>query len=211
MNCSKVKNLLGAYLYEDLEPSERDSVEEHLPKCEECQSNLEALRATVKRIPSDLFLPGEQTHNRVMAQCRDALAQTERQAAQPMNAVLGSRIVQVGITALLFFALGIWIGHQMGPPLPSRAVYSVQPSRERAAAVEPKQDDVGAGEIELASVESETPSGKTGPPAAIRTWREPSVSAPVILKAGTDSRVEAPRAGGVDDARLAGSVVAVIE
>ncbi len=211
MNCSKVKSLLGPYLYEDLEPSEKDSVEEHLPKCEECQSSLEALRATVKRIPSDLFLPGEQTHNRVMAQCRDALVQTERQAAQPMNAMLGSRIVQVGITALLFLALGIWIGHQMGPPVPSRAVYSVEPLRERAVAVEPEQDDVGAREIELASVEPETPSGETGPPAARRTWREPSVSAPVILNAGTGSRVEAPRAGGVDDARLAGSAIAVLE
>ncbi len=211
MNCRKVKNLLGPYLYGDLEPSERDSVEDHLPTCEECQSNLEALRATVRRIPGDLFLPGEQTHNRVMAQCRDALVQTERQAAQPMNAMLGSRIVQVGITALLFFALGIWIGHQVGPPVPGRAVYSVEPLQERAAAVEPEQDDVGATEIELASVESVTPSDETGPPAAIRTWREPSASAPVILQAGTGSRVEAPRAGGVDDARLAGSVVAVIE
>jgi len=211
VNCNKVKNLLGAYVYEDLEPSERDSVEEHLPKCEECQSNLEALRATVRRIPTDLFLPGEQTHNRVMAQCRDALVQTERQTAQQMKAMLSSRIVQVGITALLFFTLGIWIGHQMGPPVPGRAVYSVEPLRETTIAVEPEQDEVGAGEIELASVESETPSGKTGPPAARRTWWEPSVSAPVILKAGTGRRVEAPRAGGVDDARLAGPVVAVIE
>ena len=210
MNCSKVKSLLGPYLYEALEPSERDSVEEHLPKCEECQSNLEALRATVKRIPSDLFLPGEETHNRLMAQCREALVQTERRAAQPMNAMLGSRIVQVGITALLFFAFGIWIGHQMGPPVPGRAVYSVEPLRERAAAVEPEQDDVGAREIELANVESETSSDETGPPPPRRTQRKP-VAAPVILEPGTGSRVEVPRAGGVDDARLAGSVVAVIE
>jgi len=211
MNCSKVKSLLGPYLYEALEPAERDSVEEHLRQCDECQSSLEPLRATVKRIPSDLFLPGEETHNRVMAQCRDALVQAERQTAQPMNAMLGSRIVQVGIAALLFFALRIWIGHEMGAPVPGRAVYSVEPSRERTAAVEPEQDDVGARQIELASVESEPPSDEAGPPASIRTWREPSVSAPVILKAGTGSGVEAPRAGGVDDARIAGSVVAVIE
>ncbi len=209
MNCSQVRNLLGVYLYEDLESSERDSVEQHLRECEECQSNLEALRATVRRIPTDLFLPGEQTHNRVMAQCRDALVQTERQAAQPINVMFSNRIVQVGITALLFFAVGTWIGHQMGKPAPATALHSIQSLDSQPPAVQPEQDDVGAREIELAS--SDTPSDETGPRAARRTGREPSVSAPVILKAGTGRRVEAPRAGGVDDARLAGSVVAVIE
>ena len=164
MNCSKVKNLLGAYLYEDLEPSERDSIEEHLPKCEECQSNLEALRATVKRIPSDLFLAGEETHNRVMAQCRDALVQTERQAAQPMDAMLGSRIVQVGITALLFFALGIWIGHQMGPPVPTTALHSVQRIDSQAPVVDRESVDVGAEAPGDTRVESVVPAGESGSP-----------------------------------------------
>ncbi len=210
MNCSKVKNLLGAYLYEDLEPSERDSVEEHLPKCEECQSNLEALRATVRRIPSDLFLPGEETHNRVMAQCRDALVQTERQAAQPMNAMLGSRIVQVTVAALLFFAVGIWFGHQMSKPAPTTALHSVQRIDSQAPVVDRESVDVGEEAPGDTSVESVVPAGESGSPPPRRTQRKP-VAAPVILEAGTDSRVEAPRAGGVDDARLAGSAVAVIE
>ena len=211
MNCSKVKNLLGAYLYEDLEPSERDLVEEHLRKCEECQNNLEALRATVRRIPTDLFLPGQQTHNRVVAQCREALAQAERRAAQQMNAMLSNRIVQVGLTALLFFALGTWIGHQMSKPAPAAALRSVQRLDSQAPAVDREQVNVGEEAVRVTSVESQPPSGESGSPPARRTWRRPPVLAPVILKADTPSRVEAPRPGGVDDARLAGSAIAVIE
>ena len=210
VNCNRVEHLLGAYVYDDLEPAERDSVEEHLRQCEECQSNLEALRATVRRIPTDLFLPGEQMRSRVLAQCRGAVDQTENQAAQHSQPMLGNRVVQVTVAALLFFALGIWLGHQISKPAPTATLHSVQRIDGQAPAVDRESVDVGEEAPGDTSVESVVLVTESGAPAPRRTQRKP-VAAPVALKAGMVSRVEAPRAGGVDDARLAGSVVAVIE
>ena len=45
--CGKVKGLLSTYVDERLSPKEREQVESHLRECQECQGELDSLRATI--------------------------------------------------------------------------------------------------------------------------------------------------------------------
>lgn len=62
--CDAVEPLLSAYLDEELPPTERDRVAQHLARCDACASDVEALRAVrslarslpVRRVPEDMPL-----------------------------------------------------------------------------------------------------------------------------------------------------------
>ena len=48
--CSKVKKLFGAYLYNNATPTERGAVEKHIKDCEECASDLQSRQAVLEEL-----------------------------------------------------------------------------------------------------------------------------------------------------------------
>jgi hypothetical protein len=69
MNCNRVKNLLDAYIDNELEPEVRKAVKEHLSRCEECSEEFSSMKRYTevmallerKRAPDD-FLKGVHQH-----------------------------------------------------------------------------------------------------------------------------------------------------
>jgi len=51
--CSKIKKLFGAYLYNNATPTERDAVESHINDCEECASDLRSRQAVLEELKSN--------------------------------------------------------------------------------------------------------------------------------------------------------------
>lgn len=211
MNCRKVNDLLGPYLYEDLKPRERELVERHTLECEQCRRDLEAFKAIVNRIPADLFLPHERTRKPLKALCQEALRQSEGDAPLPWDAVLGNRLVQVGIAAVLFFALGIWGGQQIGKPASRAAPRPLHRLDAESLVLDWGQPGTASGGARASRVESKAAGGRTGHRPTRRARREANLGPQVTVKAKPSSPVEAPRGGGVDDARLAGRALAVPE
>ncbi len=128
MKCRRTKNLLSAYLDEELDPRQRQAVDAHLPKCSACRKLLEELRSTVQligdlpkeRAPEDLAVTIQEAAERAALLAdtpeddRDwksdiPFADPSPRRQWPHAATL-TRILTAAAAILAAVGFGIWIG-----------------------------------------------------------------------------------------------------
>ncbi len=110
LECDEIRDLLAAYIYEDLGPQERNTVAEHLASCQDCRGRVAAYEGTLGGLPTDLLTPSRESHERIVSGSRRLIELEKMDTAPLWGRVLGCRWVQIGAAAAVFFALGMWVG-----------------------------------------------------------------------------------------------------
>ena len=110
--CYKVKKLFGAYLYDNITPTERDTVESHIDECEECAHDLRSRQTVLKKIkprpqPKAVAIPQKAQDDFALNVYRRIASDTLRKRS---HQVFLWRFVFQPSFAALVLAIGIAIG-----------------------------------------------------------------------------------------------------
>lgn len=110
--CYKVKKLFGAYLYDNITPTERDAVESHIDECEECAHDLRSRQTVLKKLkphpqPKAVAIPQKAQDDFALNVYRKIASDTLRKRSRQV--FLWRFVFQPSLAALVL-AIGITIG-----------------------------------------------------------------------------------------------------
>ena len=101
MKCSSARELIDAYLDDELDPNRRAGVEEHLDACPECagvRDQLQALRQDLRTL-APRYTPSTDLRERVLRDLRQAAGTESRKPAMPWKglAIAASMLLAVSL------------------------------------------------------------------------------------------------------------------
>ncbi len=211
-DCDRTRDLVGPYLFADLQGEEITFVESHLAGCPACRAEFAAVESALALVPPDALKPSDETRARI-------LAAAERLTARPHR--FAPRWLPRWGLAAAALVLGVLIGYQLprGPSLPtdttgpavvradSSDTVPVQKAAGSHGGQAPEEGVLpsvnGGGEVnEMVDSHAEATAPQTSPPEQrsipdLRPTRSLVASVPAL---------RAPRPLGVDDVRVAEAV-----
>jgi len=212
-DCDRTRDLVGPYLFADIQGEELTFVESHLAGCPACRTEFAAVESALALVPQDALKPSDETRARIVAAVSRLTARSSRSAPR--------WLLRWGLAAAAL-VLGTLVGYQLprGPSLPTDtaapAVVSAvsasdaRPVREAAGshgeqAPEegmPPSVNGGGGANEIVDSHAGAAPPQTGPPEQrsgpdLRPTRSLVASAPAL---------RAPRPLGIDDVQVAEAV-----
>ncbi|MHB9035172.1 MAG: anti-sigma factor family protein [Armatimonadota bacterium] len=113
MKCKQIREMMGAYLYGDLEPQDMREVRLHAQDCEACRADLESRGLVVSSLGNEAPTLSDAERQRIAFNVKSAL-----RAAQPKTAVWWLRpasAVALAALVLVGFAVGRHIGTKGSP------------------------------------------------------------------------------------------------
>lgn len=126
MNCSEVDKLLNAYVDEDLSEASRQALAQHLDRCRDCRSELEALqslRTAARELPHEIE-PGSDLWSAIesrLASARSVRPETSRLVTRDRYPWL--RLAAAVLTLLvLAVPVSVWWTGRADEPAVSRSV-----------------------------------------------------------------------------------------
>jgi anti-sigma factor RsiW len=105
-DCCRIRDLIGSYVYGELDAAERAIVDAHLRQCQRCRDEFAETRKLIRAIPSGLLEAPPQAEERVLRAVQDRLTSRAR---RPQLQLRG-RWVLVGAAAV---AMGVLIAFQL--------------------------------------------------------------------------------------------------
>lgn len=108
MNCKKVQSLLTGYIDAVLEQSERDQVEAHLVRCEECRQKRTLLTELITEIHqiSDIEIP-DMFASQIVSKVFPVSVTVDRAVSRRLDLLHRVLISLTGVFSLLFPLIGI--------------------------------------------------------------------------------------------------------
>ena len=125
-DCRKTKNRLGRYFDEELPPSERRLVEEHLKQCRQCSEELQEMRAIAGELQEGMPVPPVPSglSRRIMAEARAQVGCAPSAWSFLLfwkNWSFSMRLAAMGVAAAACY-VGLAIGSSSQPSIrPTRA------------------------------------------------------------------------------------------
>jgi len=193
-DCRRIRDLIGPYVYDELDAAERAMVDGHLRQCQRCRDEFTETRQFMQRIPSGLLEAPPQLEERVLS----GLTAETMSRAHLARRIWGP--VRLALAGAALLALGFWIGYELPRPPLSRDV-------PRAAAPD------------VAAAKRATPAGNAElPTTASDLLTEPTTGAETLATAGPREgegqvvpavqaldlvQIRAPRPVGLDDVTVA--------
>jgi len=212
-SCRRIRNLIGPYLYGDLDSRERDWVEAHLRACARCRAEVAGAQKMLARTPETLLRPSAEARERITEAVAMRMAEEPAGELLPRRPAWGApRLALAGAATLI---VGIWIGHQ----LPQRPVAGhAGPARTAAISTAPSPDRVSTAAGSQAAPNPVVPQGEPERAHAATPQRRPmspdKQQARENVRPRQHERIEgtpklalrAPEPEGIDDVRLAEAI-----
>ena len=210
-DCRRTRDLMGPYLYDELQGKEFRLVEAHLAICPECRAEFAAGRSVVTNVPRDLLNPSAEERVRMAAaiEGRAARLLAGKRGLQPFLAG-GMRSALAGAMVL---ALGICIGYYLPrgarPRSAARAPVTISalPSTRSAPLASPEGSHTASGaaprepaEVVVIPTAAEE---EAAPRAESPDRRSHAPARPVESTSGVTEVLRAPRPQGIDDVQVA--------
>ncbi len=209
-DCDRTRDLVGPYLFADLQGEEFRFVESHLARCPTCRAEFAAVESALALVPADALRPSDETRARILAAARHLTARPDRFARRWLP--------RWGLAAAAL-VLGVLIGYQLPrrPPLPvdttgpvvSSPGPAIGPRTVQGTAESPRGQapqggvlpalDGGVEPKEMVDSHAERTAPQTGPSEQrsipdLRPTRRLVASVPAV---------RAPRPVGIDDVQVA--------
>jgi len=216
-NCHRTRDLMGPYLYGDLQDEELSFVEAHLATCPECRAEFAAARSAIALVPRNALDPSDDTRARVSAAVQRRAAEALSARRIPPSAAW----LRTCGFAVVTLVVGILVGYNLrrGPvPPPNSTAPPAVSSDASTRAVRPR-GDVGGGRDHSMQAATASPARQTE--TEVAPGRHEAAVMPRTSSPGRRPRVTAhppkslvqaipvllpPRPLGIDDVRMAEAV-----
>jgi anti-sigma factor RsiW len=118
MNCSKVRNLLSAYVDEELDPREMLAVRTHLENCRACCAEcdeIRSMREVLHRLPAKPVPP------ELLSRIRSRLEEADEGVLERVHPGLGAAAALAAAAAVIGFVLYSWTHSSREVPIAGEA------------------------------------------------------------------------------------------
>jgi anti-sigma factor RsiW len=99
-DCCRIRDLIGSYVYDELDAAERAIVDAHLRQCQRCRDEFAETRELIRAIPSGLLEVPPQAEERVLRAVQDRLTSRARRPQLQLRGrwvLIGATAVMVGV------------------------------------------------------------------------------------------------------------------
>ena len=204
--CHRTRDLMGPYLYHELDGEELRFVQAHLATCRECTAEFAAGEAVVAQVPRSAFAPSREARERMSAALEREAAQVLAKRRRRRHPAWGLPIP--ALAAAMALALGILIGYQLPRASQPHRIVPAPVALERPAS------SMADGGTQAATISAENKSAEVlpTPPSHEAAVPPPSVASNRQLRprirppepaVATGQVLRPPRPQGVDDVQVA--------
>lgn len=123
MKCKKARELMGAYLYGDLEPEDMREIRLHTQECEECRADLESRGHIVSSLSGEAPVLADNDRERIFRSVRAGDVKTAIWWLRPASAAALAALLLAG------FAIGRHIGTGSNSPRSAIKSFAKKPSK----------------------------------------------------------------------------------
>ncbi|MBN1460779.1 MAG: zf-HC2 domain-containing protein [Armatimonadetes bacterium] len=209
-DCDRTRDLMGPYLYADLQGEELAFVESHLADCPACRGEFAAAKSALALVPPDAFKASDETRARMLVAAQRLTARPARSAPQ--------WLLKWGLAAAALI-VGVLIGYQLprSASVPADTTGTVvvhagsasggQEAAEAHKGQAPQREgppsvDEGVERKELVDSQAEATGPQTAPPKQ----RPGPERRPARSLVASVSALRAPQPMGIDDVQVAEAV-----